>query len=448
MNINYIPNIVLITLLLLNTDLFPQEKDINYSSDGFIYTLNIVNEPYKIEGHQKRIIDYYNAIDESNPGLPALPSKTFIVALPPYSKIKVQVINQKYDFIPNVLPRSNPKISLAGDSSLIYSETEIEQKHYKSELFPSQQFEITGYTWIRDYYCAIIKINTHRYNWQKRQVEILNTAKLKVQFDEQKPFTLNTSAEGDFDESLEDVILNYEQVKNFRSFQPLITQDDSTGNWIDYSREYVKLKIPNDGIYRIYYNDVINYGLNPAQIDPLTFKVYWKGIQIPLYVSGENDNSFDPGDHIEFWATKNYGSTDYRTLVPMGEEYLEYMNRYTDTTIVWLTWDGENGERMLIQNTYTSGLTDSITTHLVKIHLEQNKLLWYYGFVQPRVQLPFLQENKYWKWLQVRNTSNTPFDFSAEAIVPNTPVYTLLHLSSWFVDTQIIRNNAHKYGAK
>ena len=182
---------------------------------------------------------------------------------------------------------------MANDSSLIYSETQIEQKHYKSELYPSHLFEITGYTWIRDYYCAIVKINTHRYNWQKRQVEILNTAKLKVQFDEQKLFTLNTSGEGDFDESLQNVIINFEQAKNFRSFQPLSTQDDSTGNWIDYSKEYIKLKIPDDGIYRINYNDIIDYGLNPAQINPLTFKVYWKGKQIPLFVSGENDNSFD-----------------------------------------------------------------------------------------------------------------------------------------------------------
>ncbi|MCK5705591.1 MAG: hypothetical protein KAI29_30790, partial [Cyclobacteriaceae bacterium] len=189
---NYIIKIVFIALFPLIVNLFPQEKDIDYTSDGFIYSLNIDKEPYTIEGQQKRIINYYNAIDENNPGSPALPSKTLIVALPPYSNLKVQLINQKSDFIQNVIPRSNPKINLASDSSLIYTETQIEQKHYRSELFPSQQFEITSYTWIRDYYCAIIKINTHRYNWQKRQVEILSTAKLKVQFDEQEPFNLNT----------------------------------------------------------------------------------------------------------------------------------------------------------------------------------------------------------------------------------------------------------------
>jgi len=448
MKINYILKIVLITLFLSIVNLFPQEKDIDYTSNGFIYSLNIDKEPYTIDGQQKRIIDYYNAVDESNPGSPALPSKSFIVALPPYSKIKVQLLDQNFNFISNVLPRSNPKISLASDSSIIYSESKIEQKHYKSELFPSKLFEITSYTWIRDYYCAIIKINTHRYNWQNRQVEILNTAKLKVQFDEQKPFNLNTSGEGDFDKSLKDVIINYEQARNFRSFQPLITQDDTTGNWIDYSKEYIKLKIPDDGIYRINYNDVLNYGLIPEQIDPLTFKVYWKGKQVSLFISGENDNSFDPGDYIEFWATKNYGAPNYRTLVETGEEYLEYIDRYTDTSLVWLSWDGENGERMLIQNNYIAGLTDSVISHLAKVHLEINNVLWFYGNIQPRVQLPFWQENKYWKWLQVNNNSNAPFDFGAEAIVPNTPVYTLSHLSSWFVNTQIIWNNAHKYGAK
>ena len=72
MSMNYILKIVLITLFLLIANLFPQEKDINYSSDGVIYTLNIGNEPYMIEGHQKRIIDYYNFVDETKPGSFAL----------------------------------------------------------------------------------------------------------------------------------------------------------------------------------------------------------------------------------------------------------------------------------------------------------------------------------------------------------------------------------------
>ena len=55
---NYIFKIGLITLCLLNVNLFPQEKDINYSSDGFIYTLNLGNEPYKIEGLHKKIISH------------------------------------------------------------------------------------------------------------------------------------------------------------------------------------------------------------------------------------------------------------------------------------------------------------------------------------------------------------------------------------------------------
>ena len=79
MSMNNILKIILLTLFLLIVDLFPQEKDIDYSSDGFIYTLNIVNESFKIEGHQKRIIDFYNAVDESNPGSPALPSKSLLL---------------------------------------------------------------------------------------------------------------------------------------------------------------------------------------------------------------------------------------------------------------------------------------------------------------------------------------------------------------------------------
>ena len=122
------------------------------------------------------------------------------------------------------------------------------------------------------------------------------------------------------------------------------------------------------------------------------------------------------------------------------------MDIYTDTSVIWLTWDGENGERAGSLNSYVPGLTDSINSHLVKVHLEKDNLFWYYGFELPRIQLPFWHENKTWIWQQVYSFSTSSFPFNANSIVPNTSVYTISRLNSWYSNG--LYTNAHKYGAR
>ena len=96
------------------------------------------------------------------------------------------------------------------------------------------------------------------------------------------------------------MLINFEEAQKFRSFPPSLAFDDSTGNWIDYSKEYVKLQIPDDRIYRISYDDILSYGV-PQIVNPKTFKIYYRGKELPLFVFGEDDNSFDQGDYVEFW---------------------------------------------------------------------------------------------------------------------------------------------------
>jgi len=432
----------------VQVQVFPQNNNFQILEDVNGLLINIVfgEEQYILEGEQSNVINYFNSINESEPGSPILPLKTYIIAIPPDSKIRIRIKNETYNYISSVIPKSNPEVSLSRDSSLIYSKTNLSDKYYNYAVFPTNQFSVEGYTWIRDYYCAVIKVNTHRYDWNKREVIELVKATLEIEFLDVKPFSINTFITGEFDKSLEKVIINFKEANNFRSFPPNSTFGDSTGSWIDYSKEYVKLQIPEDGIYRIDYDALINYAVDPQLVDPTTFKVFSKGNQISLFIFGEDDHSFDQGDYIEFWAEKNYGSSNYREIVPIREDYLNYLDRYSDTTIVWLTWDGTTGKRAGLIDSYTQGVTDTISSHLVKIHLEEDTRLWYYGFDDPRVQLPFWQENKIWTWLQVSNSGTSSFPFYADSIVPNTNVYSMSRLISWFAD-QII-TNAHKYGAK
>ena len=82
---------VLIFSFLLHSPVFFSQiksSDIINRTDGIDINLKFDKIPFIIQKENgKEIIEYSNAIDESNPGAPALPSKTFFVAIPPYSKV-------------------------------------------------------------------------------------------------------------------------------------------------------------------------------------------------------------------------------------------------------------------------------------------------------------------------------------------------------------------------
>jgi hypothetical protein len=436
--------LIILIFPILNFSQLEDGSIVNRSNGIDIY-LVFKQEPYskKVSGN-KTFIEYYNAVDESSPGSPTLPSKTYLIAIPPSSQVKLQLTEQKYDYINNVEAELNPEVILSKDSSITYKESKPDLSKFYSDQYPVAETEVIGYTWIRDYYCAVIKVNTHNYNWKKKEIRELQSCKLKINFSDYTTFNLNQSPLGEFDKKLKDLIFNFKSASQFRSFRPSFSIDDSTGNWIDYSQEYVKLQIPEDGIYRIDYNQVVSFGINPQSINPKKLKIFFKGREIPIYVAGENDLTFDPGDYIEFWADKNYSSPDYREIVSVGEDYLNYFNRYSDTTIVWLAWDGNDGHRVNIQNIIIPGLTDTLSTHKAFKHFEEDERLWYYDSVLPRVQLPFWQENKVWTWKVIGNGGDIPFNFIATNFVPNTPVNVVCRMIS--NATNGLFTNNHRFG--
>ena len=345
-----------------------------------------------------KYISFPNSLDESKPGSPVLPSQTVFVAIPPESKANANLSNQHYKTYQDINVEVNPEVVKLNDSTLTYKSQSLRKEYFQTDQYPSLECKVVGYTWIRNYYCAIIKINSSTYNWKLRQVKLLLSANLNVDYNQTVAFPVNNTALAPYDSVLSKVILNYNYAKNFRSFRKNFIAQDSTGNWINYSNDYVKLSVADDGIYKISYQDLVNYGLNPSIIDPSTIKIYCKGNQLPLYVNTSHPGIFSANDYIEFWATKNYGSPDYRTIVPVGTDYLNYMDRYTDTTFVWLTWGGNTGDRITINSISNPSVSDTLTSYLNKSHFEKDVRLWYYDSIVPRVQLPFWQENKVWTW--------------------------------------------------
>jgi hypothetical protein len=438
-------NLAAFFLLFFAISGFAQDKEysVKEAGNGFVITLDFS------KGKEKSMIDkklncleFTEYQNESLPGAPILPSRTYYIAIPPYSKISAVLKNKKYNVMENTKPAVNKKAVMNSDSTISYDNVEISNKFLTGDTYPQSDIEILGYTVLRDYYCAIVKVNTYLYNWKKNSISQLISASLSISYSPNSGYIRNSAPQGVFDKDLNNVICNYNEAQNFR-FPAKSVKSDTSGSWIDYNRQYVKLNVASDGIFRITYDDLVSYGLSPQSINPTALKIYLKGSQLPIYVAGEQDGVFNTNDYIEFWAEKNYNSKNYRQIVTEGSDYINYMDRYTDTASYWLQWEGENGLRTKSVQYSITGLTDSIVSGLAKTHMENDVLLWTYDNVTPRVQLPFWQECKKWSWSVLGPGNITPFTFSASNIVANTKVNVIARITSYASN---LTSNAHKAG--
>ncbi len=131
-----------------------------------------------------------------------------------------------------------------------------------------------------------------------------------------------------------------------------------------------KMRVEADGIYRLTYADLQAAGLPVDALDPRTLKVWEQGEEIAIYVQGEDDGSFDPGDALYF-----YGKMA-RT-------------RYQDPNIYWLTYGGPAGKRMALRDV-TPGSAPAAPPYPRTVHLEEDRIY--------RSALPMEPNADHWFW--------------------------------------------------
>ncbi len=201
------------------------------------------------------------------------------------------------------------------------------------------------YFWFRDFYCARVILNPIRFSSDKNELRTLTNIKLEFSFSASEQPILSESKikiNNNYDTILQELLANAEIAEQFRSQRP---EKVNIFEWIDFSKEYLKIGIAEDGIYRLSKKDLTNFGVPAGSVDPKTYKVFLKGNEIPIYVEGEDNGIMEDDEFIEFYGHKNYGE-NYREINSVNAPYNEYMDRYTDTTVYWLSWNGEQGERI------------------------------------------------------------------------------------------------------
>lgn len=139
-------------------------------------------------------------------------------------------------------------------------------------------------------------------------------------------------------------------------------QDLRFGNeWVDYGKQYWKIKISQTGMQRLTYEELAAAEF-PVSIDPRRFQGYFHGQEIALFVAGTEDESFDPGDYIEFYGTRNRSDLLDSELYENGTDDQPHLTYtfYDNNTYVFLTFtksSSEFGKRMELDDNDFSGLS-------------------------------------------------------------------------------------------
>ncbi len=130
------------------------------------------------------------------------------------------------------------------------------------------------------------------------------------------------------------------------SLAQLIENGDTLyGNeWINYDQTTLKIKVAEDGLYRLTYDVLLAAGIPIEQIPASAYRLYWMGKEQKIHSS--TTNPLSPGDYLEFYGRRNRSGLDRYLFQDPDQEMLnpEY-SFHTDTSSYFLTWDGQAGVR-------------------------------------------------------------------------------------------------------
>ncbi len=108
-----------------------------------------------------------------------------------------------------------------------------------------------------------------------------------------------------------------------------------------------KILVAEDGFYHITGYDLSEAGVRLADVDVKKLKLTSDGKNIPIYVHGWEDGSFDADDYFEFWG-------EYHRYKPITSETDIYTDPYSSTNVYVLSWNADQTQWMVDEEAQVS----------------------------------------------------------------------------------------------
>ena len=290
----------------------------------------------------------------TEPMLPRLPIQTALIAVPADVNFQLRVIDQHFTTHP---------IKEIAYTSPRQGATQRDVNRFS----PTDLAVVRKAGWIRENRVLPIQFNPVQYNPVRREVRLYHQIVVEVRFfgTVSRSVTAAPSAipSGFHTESaayraiFNDLLINPQNVDQWRT--PIGRAPSAPSASVN--SPHYKISVTESGMYSITASELAAAGADIAAIMPQTLKLTNRGRQIPIFVRGENDRTFDPTDEIVFYGERHQGENSY-------------IDPSTDENIYWLSWNAGLGSRMVKKTVLPeTSLTEDHSFFLTRAHFEKDR---------------------------------------------------------------------------
>ncbi len=403
----------------------------------------------KIQGDRKNCLEASipGLLQSDFPDLPSLPVQGAMLGIPPDAQPTIQMLELeqinipgKYDLCPAPRPLlpDSPNQPLEIDGLAYQRSTAYQQNAF----MPSSIAEVAATGYLRSQRYAELRFNPLQYNPVAGEVRYFSRIVVQLDFhtNKEQADKLPFKDEGYFEDNLQNVLINYEQARTWRS-QPPRQSLSRVASLPD--QPFYKILVEVDGIYQISYSDLQAAGVPLSELDnldPSTFQLFNQSLEAAIYVQGQENGLFEPGEYLLFYGQK-------------------VDTKYTETNVYWLTWGGALGRRMEPLDGALTGSGSVPVDFLTTFHAELDTQ-YYRGE-------PSGADSDHWYWEMINANYNPPhnvppyeadFTFDLKQLSPSdhsivvhgllegfyadTFHHTLIYLNGHLVDDHIFPANA------
>ncbi len=288
-------------------------------------------------------------------GQPALPFIAELLAAPPDAQIQVEIHPLHYLDMGDVFFVPAPRIPADAPDELVY---EPESAHYQQDVFAPELAAVTQYLGsLRGVPAHALRIYPFSYNPARRTLRVYDRLRIQVRFQGGSSSKSLSQPPSPRASGLYKAFLNAPRAA--ASPAPRAARPAAV-DWYDPSAPWIKVFINReDGLYRIDPAWLERRNIDPASLDPRTFRLLYQGEEQPVYVRGEADGLFDEDDYLIFHGRFRRDEKNFDS--PYGRR-----------NIYWLTWGKEPGQRLQERSGAPVNEYPQQRSYWTTVHLEQD----------------------------------------------------------------------------
>lgn len=153
---------------------------------------------------------------------------------------------------------------------------------------------------------------------------------------------------------------------------PCFGQDIFGNEWIKKNQKYIKIRVSEDGVYKISQSQLQSTGILANNPDPKYIQIFYRGQEIPINIEGESDGRLDASDFIEFYGKKNDGGLDKTLYTPASLQPNPEVSLFTEESIYFLTIsDATVGKRYQTLSVSSSSVAETSMAYTSSVNFAE-----------------------------------------------------------------------------